>query len=81
MFVIVVSRAIMVCKVEDVGTRATRVFSRTIRRLEPSRRCDAGFLNKVKGPPWDAQDGIVQGSTERGICTTTTPSGRREHSD
>ena len=37
------------------------VFSRTIRRLEPSRRHDAGFLGKVKCAPWDAQDGIVRG--------------------
>ena len=36
------------------------MFSRTIRRLEPSRRHDAGFLCKVKGLPWDAQDGIVR---------------------
>ena len=31
------------------------------RRLEPSRRHDAGFLDKVKGLPSDAQDGIVRG--------------------
>ena len=44
-----------------VLTLGGRVFSRTIRRLEPSRRHDAGFLDKVKGLPWDAQDGIVRG--------------------
>ena len=43
-----------------VLTRGGRVFSRTSRRLEPSRRHDAGFLAKVKGLPWDAQDGIVR---------------------
>ena len=37
------------------------VFSRTSRRLEPSRRHDAGFLGTVKGLPWDAQDGTVPG--------------------
>ena len=44
-----------------VLTPGGRVFSRTIRRLEPSRRHDAGFLDKVKGLTWDAQDGIVRG--------------------
>ena len=44
-----------------VLTTGGRVFSRTIRRLEPSRRHDAGILGKVKGLPWDAQDGIVRG--------------------
>ena len=44
-----------------VLTHGGGVFSRTIRRLESSRRHDAGFLVKVKGPPWDAQDGIVRG--------------------
>ena len=43
-----------------VLTPGGRVFSRTIRRLEPSRRHDAGFLDKVKGLPWDAKDGIVR---------------------
>ena len=38
-----------------------QIFSRTIRRLEPSRRHDAGFLDMVKGLPWDAQDGVVRG--------------------
>ena len=37
------------------------MFSRTIRRLEPSCRHDAGFLGEVEGLPWDAQDGIVRG--------------------
>ena len=80
------SRRIVVCKEENIGTRATRcssrVFglvearrltntsfsrlevaclSRTTRRLEPSRRHGAGFLGKVNGLPWDAQDGIVRG--------------------
>ena len=41
-----------------VLTPGGRVLSRTIRRLEPSRRHDAGFLGKVKGLPWDLQDGI-----------------------
>ena len=44
-----------------VLTPGGRVFSRTIRRLEPSRRHDAGFLDEVKGLPWDAQDGVVRG--------------------
>ena len=44
-----------------VLTLAGRVFSRTIRRFEPTRRHDAGFLDKVKGPPWDARYGIVRG--------------------
>ena len=34
-----------------VLTPGGRVFSRTIRRLEPSRRQDAVFLNSVKGLP------------------------------
>ena len=57
------SRRIMVCKEENVGTRATRCSHawRSRIRLEPSRRHDAGFLDKVKGLPWDAQDGIVRG--------------------
>ena len=42
-------------------TLGGRVFSRTIRRLEPSRRHDVGFLDKVMGSPWDAQDGIARG--------------------
>ena len=37
------------------------MFSRTIRRLEPSRRHDAANIGKVKGLPWDAQDGVVRG--------------------
>ena len=44
-----------------VLTPGGRVFSRTIRRLEPSRRHDAAFLGMVKGLPWDAQDGLVRG--------------------
>ena len=44
-----------------VLTTGGRVFLRTSRRLEPSRRHDAGFLGKVKGLPRDAQDGIVRG--------------------
>ena len=44
-----------------VLTRGGRVFARTIRRLEPSRRHDAVFLNTVKGLPWDAEDGILRG--------------------
>ena len=44
-----------------VLTPGGRVFSLTIRRLEPSRRHDAAFLGTVKGPPRDAQDGIVRG--------------------
>ena len=35
-----------------VLTPGGRVFSRMIRRLEPSRRHDAGFLDEVKGLPW-----------------------------
>ena len=64
-----------------VLTTGGRVFLRTSRRLEPSRRHDAGFLGKVKGLPRDAQDGIVPGSTEKGTCTTTTRIGWREHSE
>ena len=41
------------------------VFSRTIRRLEPSRRHDAAFLGMVKGLPWDAHDGIVRGRSRK----------------
>ena len=48
-----------------VLTPGGRVFSRTIRRLEPSRRHDAGFLDNVKGLPWDAQDGIVRGQQRK----------------
>ena len=44
-----------------VLTPGGRVFSRTVRRLEPSRRHDVAFLGTVKGLPWDAQDGIVRG--------------------
>ena len=44
-----------------VLTPGGRVFSRTIRRLEPSRRHDVVFLNRVKGLPRDAEDGIVRG--------------------
>ena len=44
-----------------VLTPGSRVFSRTIRRLEPSRRQDAVFLNSVKGRPWDAEDGFLRG--------------------
>ena len=44
-----------------VLTSGGRVFSRTIQRLEPSRRHDAVFLSNVKGLPWDAEDGIVRG--------------------
>ena len=44
-----------------VLTLGGRVSSRTIRRLELSRRHDAGFLDKVKGLPWDVHDGIVRG--------------------
>ena len=44
-----------------VLTPGSRVLSRTIRRVEPSRRHDAGFLGKVRGVPWDAEDGIVRG--------------------
>ena len=42
-----------------VLTPGGRVLSRTIRRLEPTRRHDARFLSVVKGLPWDAQDGFV----------------------
>ena len=48
-----------------VLTPGGRVFSRTIRRLEPCRRHDAGFLVKVKGLRWDAQDGIVWGQLRK----------------
>ena len=44
-----------------VLTPGGRVLSRTIRRLGPSRRHNAGFLREVTGPPWDAEDGIVRG--------------------
>ena len=37
------------------------MFSRTIQRLEPSRRHDTVFLNTVKGLPWDVEDGILRG--------------------
>ena len=37
------------------------MLSRTIRRLEPFGRHDAGFLSELKGLPWGAQDGIVRG--------------------
>ena len=39
-----------------VLTPGGRVFSRRLRRLEPSRRHDAAFLGTVKGLPWDAQE-------------------------
>ena len=51
----------VICRTNTSSSHLGRVFSRTIRRLEPSRRHDAGFLDKVKGLPWDAQDGIVRG--------------------
>ena len=43
---------------EDIvlTTPGGRVFSRTMRRLEPSRRHVAGFIGEVKGLPWDAQE-------------------------
>ena len=63
-----------------VLTPGGRVFTRTVRRVEPSRRHDAVFLDKVKGLPWGAQDVYCTGSTEKGTCTTTH-SGRRELSD
>ena len=44
-----------------VLTPGGRVLSRTIRRLELSRRHDAGFLDMVKGLLWDVHDGIVRG--------------------
>ena len=44
-----------------VLTPEGQVFSRTSRRLEPSRRHDAVFLSNVKGLPWDAEDGLVRG--------------------
>ena len=50
-----------------VLTTGGRVFLRTSRRLEPSRRHDAGFLGKVKGLPRDAQDGIVRVDRERNL--------------
>ena len=43
-----------------VLTPGGRLFSRTIRRLEPSRRHDAGFLGKVKGFPWTVLSGVDQ---------------------
>ena len=52
-----------------VLTLGGRVFSRTIRRLEPSRRHDAAFLFKLKGLPWDSQDRIVRGRPRKGTCT------------
>ena len=48
-----------------VLTPGSRVFSRTIRRLEPSRRHDAVFLNSVKGLPWDVEDGILRGRSRK----------------
>ena len=48
-----------------VLTPGGRVLSRTVRRLEPSLRHDAGFLGKVKGLPRDAQDGIVLGQPRK----------------
>ena len=50
---------------EHIVLTPGRVLSRTIRRLEPSRRHDAGFLDKVKGLPWDAQDGTVRGGPRK----------------
>ena len=57
----------------DLLTLGGRVFSRTIRRLEPSRRHDAGFLDKVKGLPWDAQDGIVRGRSRKEPAPPSPP--------
>ena len=48
-------------------TPGDRVFSRTIRRLEPCRRHDAAFLG-VKGLPRDAQDGTVRGRPRKGLA-------------
>ena len=98
------SRRIVVCKEENVGTRATRCssrvfglvearrltntsfsrlevacFTRTIQRLEPSRRHDAGFLGKVKGLPWDAQDGALRGRPRKESAPPPVLVGR-EHS-
>ena len=66
-----------------VFTPGGRVLSRTIRRMEPSRRHDSVFLSDVKGLPlpWDAEDGIHRVSTKKGIWTTATHSGWREHSE
>ena len=51
---------------EDIVlTPGGRVFSRTSRRLEPSRRHDAAYLGKVKGLPWDALDGAVRGLPDK----------------
>ena len=52
-----------------VLTPGGRVFSRTVRRLEPSRRHDAGLLGKVKGLQWDAQDGIARGRPKKEPAT------------
>ena len=62
-----------------VLTPGGRVFSRTIRRLEPSRRHDAGFLGKVKRFTVGRTGRYCTGSTEKGTCTTTTRFGWREH--
>ena len=51
-----------------VLTPGGRVFSRTIRRLEPSRRHNTAFLGRVKGLPWDAQDGIVRGRPRKELA-------------
>ena len=63
---------------------ASNPAERAIQAVEEVRTIradDAGFLGKVKNLPWDAQDGIVRGSTKKGTCTTTTRFGWREHSE
>ena len=64
-----------------VLTPGGRVFSRTIRRLEPSLRHDAGFFGEVKHPTMGCTGWYCPGSTEKGTCTTTTRFGWREHSE
>ena len=51
-----------------VLTPGGRMFSRTSRRLEPSRLHDVAFLSTVKGLPWDAQDGIVRGRPRKELA-------------
>ena len=58
-----------------------RVFSRTIRRLEPSRRHDATLLGMVKGSTMGRTGWYCTRSTEKGTCTTTTVLAGEKHSE
>ena len=64
-----------------VLTPGGRVCSRTIRRLEPSRRHDAGFLDKVKGSTVGRTGRYCTGSTEKAAPPPPILVGGKSQSD